>query len=101
MKKGKRTWIKNVVEKGERNMIKCNIVKFLKKAGLTQRELAERVGTTEASMSRYVRGDRVPKASICIKIANVLNCNVEDLYSIEQHEEPQTNFYSERFNRVM
>lgn len=82
-------------------MIKCNIDKFLKKAGLTQRELAERVGTTEVSMSRYVRGDRVPKAPICIKIANVLNCNVEDLYSMEKQEEPQTNFYAERFSRVM
>jgi transcriptional regulator with XRE-family HTH domain len=63
--------------------MKCNIDKYLKEAGMTQRELAERIGTTEVSVSRYISGSRVPKAPVCIQIAEVLNCKVEDLYSTE------------------
>lgn len=66
---------------GSGKKIKCNIDKYLKMAGITQRELAERAGVTETSMSRYISGSRIPKAPICIKIAEVLGCNAEDLYT--------------------
>ncbi len=49
---------------------------------MTQKELAEKTGITEAAISRYVLGSRMPRASSSIKIANVLRCTVEDLYSI-------------------
>lgn len=62
---------------------KCNIGKYLESKGITQRELAEAIGTTEVSVSRYVNGDRIPKATTCIEIAKVLDCEFEDLYSVE------------------
>lgn len=69
------------------NDIKCNISDFLNKKGMTQRELADAVGTTEVSISRYVSGERMPKATTCIQIAKVLGCNVEDLYTLQRKEE--------------
>lgn len=69
------------------NDIKCNISDFLNKKGMTQRELADAVGTTEVSISRYVSGERMPKATTCIQIAKVLGCNVEDLYTLQSKEE--------------
>lgn len=62
---------------------KCNIGKYVAIKGITQRQLAEAIGATEVSVSRYISGDRIPKAPTCIKIAKVLDCSVEDLYSFE------------------
>lgn len=61
--------------------LKCNIGNFLKLKGISQRELAEIIGTAEVSVSRWVNGNRVPKATTCIQIAKVLDCAVEDLYT--------------------
>ena len=48
------------------------IKELLEKKGITQRELAERTGCTEAAVSHYIKGDRIPRASILTKIAIVL-----------------------------
>ena len=40
------------------------IIEQIKNQGITQRELAERVGITEATLCRYIAGDREPKADI-------------------------------------
>lgn len=53
---------------------------IIEEKGISQRKLAELVGVTEVSMSRYVNGDRVPKAPIAIKIADVLGIDVTALY---------------------
>ena len=60
---------------------KCNIGKLLEVKGIKQKELAGAIGTTEVSVSRYVNGERIPKATTSIQIAKVLDCTVEDLYT--------------------
>lgn len=67
--------------------IKCNISEFLNKKGMTQRELADAIGTTEVSISRYVTGDRIPKVTTCIQMAKVFGCSTEELYEIKSTEE--------------
>ena len=57
------------------------VLNILKHKGISQRELAEKVGCTEVSMSRYISGERVPKAPIVVKIADVLGVTVEYLVS--------------------
>lgn len=69
---------------GETN---CKLSMFLNKANMTQRELAKAIGTTEVSVSRYVTGERIPKATTCIQMAKVLGCTVEDLYELNGTEE--------------
>lgn len=59
---------------------KNNIRELLEKKGITQKELANLIGVTETAMSRYVNGNRIPKATTCIKIAKALDCTVEELY---------------------
>lgn len=66
---------------------KNNIGEFLEKKGITQRELADLIGTTEVSVSRYVNSDRIPKATTCIQIAKVLDCKVEELYTLQKEKE--------------
>lgn len=41
--------------------------------GMTQKELANKVGCTEAAISHYIKGDRIPRASVLAKIAIALN----------------------------
>lgn len=57
-------------------------IKFrLEVRGISQRELAERIGITEVSISRYVAGQRAPSSLTLCKISKVLGCTMEDLLS--------------------
>jgi transcriptional regulator with XRE-family HTH domain len=49
------------------------IKNLLEKKGMTQRELAEKTGCTEAAISHYIKGDRTPRASVLSKIAIALD----------------------------
>ena len=65
---------------------KNNIGELLTKKGITQKELAALIGATETSISRYVNGDRIPKGTTCIQIAKVLDCKVEELYTLQKEK---------------
>lgn len=52
---------------------------LLDERGLTQLELAARVGVTRAAMSRYVSGDREPRFVTLVRIAEELSVHVEEL----------------------
>lgn len=43
------------------NNLGNRISDLLKRSGLTQRELADRVGVTEITMTHIINGDRIPK----------------------------------------
>ena len=64
-----------------------NIEQKLKEAGITQRELAERVNITEVTISRYINGGRIPKAPALLAIARALNCVIESLLQGVEYEE--------------
>lgn len=57
---------------------------LLMQNGLTQKELAERAGVTEAAMSHYIRGDRTPRASVLARIADALNTSTDYLLGGEE-----------------
>lgn len=56
---------------------------MLDKRGMTQRELADKIGTTEVSVSRYINGERTPKGPVITKIAQVLNVSTDYLLGNE------------------
>lgn len=56
-----------------------NIETKLNEAGISQRELAARTGITEVTISRYINGARIPKATDLLVIARALNCDIESL----------------------
>ena len=45
---------------------------LIDKRGLTQRAVAERINTTETTISRYVSGDRTPNIETAVELASVL-----------------------------
>ncbi|MCI6880075.1 MAG: helix-turn-helix transcriptional regulator [Clostridiaceae bacterium] len=50
-----------------------------KAAGLTQKQLAEKLGVSAAMVAQYENGHRLPKVQTLKKIAYALNINVSDL----------------------
>lgn len=58
----------------------------MKKQGVSQRQLADRLNTTEASLSRYVNGEREPKADMLANIATALNTTSDYLLGIENND---------------
>ena len=55
------------------------VLQLLKSRGMTQSELAERAHTTDATISRYIKGEREPKAELAADIAAILNTNTDYL----------------------
>lgn len=54
--------------------------KQIRSKGITQYELANRLGVTEMTISRYTTGKSLPSVYMLDKIIRVLNCSTEDLY---------------------
>ena len=44
--------------------------------GLSQRQLAERVGTTQSAIARLERGGRPPRIDTLLRIADALDCDL-------------------------
>ena len=64
----------------ERHILDTGKIKtLLKRQGMTQRELAEKIETSEASISRYLRGKRIPMVLTLAAMAQVLGVNIDEL----------------------
>lgn len=69
-----------------------NIIKFRKQTGMTSRSLAEAVGVTPATMSRYEHGQiAVIPAEMIRKISEALHVSSEQLVS----DDPSYSYLSE------
>lgn len=62
------------------------IAEILQKRGMPQKELAARIGVTEAVVSRYISGDRDPKPDMLANIATALHTTSDFLLGIENEE---------------
>ena len=51
-----------------------------KNIGLTQKQLAEKVGVTDVTISRYENGKREPSFTEFIKLCEVLSMNTGDFF---------------------
>lgn len=55
-----------------------------KELNISQKQLAEMTGLTEAGVSRYISGHRLPRLDILLRIADILQCSLDFLlYGIE------------------
>lgn len=69
----------------ERRILDTGKIKtLLKRQGMTQRELAEKAGTTEVSISRYMKRQRIPRLPALEGMAQALGTNIEDLLTERQ-----------------
>ena len=85
---------KGMKEKERAEKIGEQIAKRLNEVGMSQRELADLTGITEVSMSRYIRGERIPNGTIVAKIATALHTTSDELLGIRNTEEdPELAYY--------
>jgi len=54
---------------------------YRKKAGLTQKQLAELCNVAQSTIASYEAGKSIPSAENAIKIANILNFSYTDLFN--------------------
>ncbi len=56
------------------------------KAGITQKQLANLTGITEAAVCHYLKGDRIPRTIVTGKMAQVLGCSMDYLTGQQESE---------------
>ena len=80
------------------NIIGERIAGLLREQGKTQRKLAEQAGVTEASISRCIKGDRVPRSAIIANIAKALHTTTDYLLGNEiDSNDPELEYnYTQR-----
>ncbi len=63
-------------------MININGIKSKRvEAGLSQKQLAEIMGVTQAAIANWETGGVYPRASQLPALAEALNCTIDDLYN--------------------
>ena len=65
---------------------------LLQQSGLTQKELALKIGVTEAAISRYINGEREPKLDVISNMATALHTTTDYLLGREDSDCIETEF---------
>lgn len=55
------------------------IKEIRKRLNMSQADLAEKLGTSVPTVSRYENGERCPDLETAARIANALGCKIDDL----------------------
>lgn len=65
-------------------MFKDNLVSLRKIHGYSQDELAEKIGVTRQTLSKYETGESLPDIERCRRLAEVLDVSMDDLVNYEK-----------------
>lgn len=63
-----------------------NLQKLIPFSGMTQSEIAKRLGITDAMMSRYIHGVSMPSADKVHLLAMMIGCRVDELFDATYSE---------------
>lgn len=66
--------------KENRNEFKMRLRAMLLHSRLSQKDLSRISGISERTITRYINGDSIPDYVALKKIADAINCKVDDLY---------------------
>ena len=59
---------------------RVNAIRMLReRKKLTQAELAAKIGVMQSTVARYESGERLPSVFVALKIAEILDCTIDDL----------------------
>ena len=65
--------------------MKLKIKELRDEVGLTQRELAERVGNVQRNVSNWEKGVSEPDCETILKLADVFNTSTDELFGRQEH----------------
>ena len=66
-----------------KELIVNEVYKFRSKAGVTQEELAEKVGVTRQTIIAIEKGNYTPSVILALKIAKFFKKSLEEIFSIK------------------
>ena len=73
----------------DKNTFANSLKSLLEKRGITQRSLAKKLKTTEATVSRYTSGNRTPNVETAVAIAEILGVSMDQLVGYEPPAAPR------------
>lgn len=76
-------------------MFKDKVKELMKTQNMTQKDLSIKSGITEASISRYLNGERTPRIDIIINFAKALKVDVDFLISEDEEMKDFEKSYTE------
>ena len=72
------------------------ILSLLKEKHMTQKQLAVKTGITEAAVSHYIKGDRIPRSSVLAQLADALGTTSDYLFGGEAQNSKEELEYAKR-----
>jgi putative transcriptional regulator len=74
----------NIIVSEVLRSMESNISWLIKKAGLKQYELAERLEISPQQLNAWATGKSYPRIDKAIKLAKILNCSLDELYTKDE-----------------
>lgn len=63
-----------------------NINVWIAKSGMPKKEVANELGVSPIVLSRWINGHSMPSLINAFKLADILNCKVDELYYLDKDE---------------
>lgn len=67
-------------------MFKDNLISMRKMYGYSQDELAEKIGVSRQTLSKYETGDSLPDIEKCKRLADALDVSLDDLVNYDKED---------------
>ena len=77
------------------NVLATNILKFRQIQGMTQQELAEKLGVSNQSISKWETAKSTPDIALLPLLADVFHCYIDQLFSRQVVVEPHFDLCTE------
>ena len=66
--------------------IQTKLIESIKQSGLTQTEIARRIGVSQSAVAHYVKGDIIPSLDTFASLCKVLDLDANEVLCINQTE---------------
>jgi transcriptional regulator with XRE-family HTH domain len=61
-------------------MTVLRLKEILKEKGVTGKEISSKIGSTETSLSRIIKGNQQPRFELLLQLADLLEVDMKDLF---------------------
>ena len=79
-------WCVLGIKKGEERMFKDNLISMRKIHGYSQDELADKIGVSRQTLSKYETGESLPDIERCRLLADVFGVTMDDLVNYDKSD---------------
>ena len=76
------------------DQIRQNLINAIKQSGISQTEIAKRVGVSQQTISHYVKGDKLPALDTFVNLCLVLDVEPADILGFNDEQAKQIKHYT-------